>query len=191
MRIIAGRWKGRRLQTPKNTAFRPTTDRTKEALFNILGPAVQGCVVVDLCCGAGGLGLEALSRGAELVIFVDSAAASLGATQVNLALCGADTDTYRLESGEAVSWLQRWPGCGGQRWILLCDPPYQSTAAAAMMTVVETEQLPAGLLCAVIEHGTRTPDLPTISEQWQTRRYGESHLAVFRPGQKSKLERKP
>ena len=182
MRIIAGRWRGRRLQGPVGADVRPTTDRTREALFSILGPQVQGCVVLDLCCGAGGLGLEALSRGAAQVIFVDQARASLAATRANLDLCGAEPGTYRLETGEAMAWLKRWTGCGEEPWILLCDPPYQSGTAAAMMAHLTTDELPAGLVCAVVEHGARTPELPALGPDWQARRYGASHLAIYRPG---------
>jgi len=182
VRVIAGRWRGRRLKAPAGERVRPTTDRTKEALFNILGTKVSGCVVLDLCCGAGGLGLEALSRGAQRVVFVDLARAALDAAGANLELCGAEATTYTLETGDALAWLDRWPGTGGAPWILLCDPPYQSGTAAAMMTLVAAADVPAGLVCAVIEHGPRTPDLPAAAPGWETRRYGESHLAIYRPG---------
>ncbi len=182
MRIIAGRWRGRRLKAPAGEQVRPTTDRTKEALFNILGPKVQASVVLDLCCGAGGLGLESLSRGAARVVFVDVAPASLAATRANLERCDAAAVSYRLEEADAIAWLARWPGSDGEPWILLCDPPYQSGTAAAMMKLLAAGELPPGLVCAVIEHGPRTPDLPLVAPGWETRRYGESHLAIYRPG---------
>ena len=76
VRIVAGRWGGRRLTTPKGLATRPTSDRVREALFSILGDRVQDARVLDLFAGSGALGLEALSRGAAEATFVDSAAAS-------------------------------------------------------------------------------------------------------------------
>jgi 16S rRNA (guanine966-N2)-methyltransferase len=182
MRIISGRWRGRRLRGPAGMEVRPTTDRTREALFSILGSQVRGCIVLDLCCGAGGLGLEALSRGATRAIFVDQARHSLEATRANLELCGAEPDTYRLETGEAMAWLKRWAGPGGAPWILFCDPPYQSGTAAAMMAYLGAAEAPAGLVCAVSEHGAQTPDLPTVGPGWKARRYGASHLAIYRPG---------
>ena len=182
MRIIAGKWRGRRLKAPAGQDVRPTTDRTREALFSILGPQVKGCVVLDLCCGAGGLGLEALSRGASQAIFVDRAQSSLKTTADNLELCGAERESYRLETDEALAWLKRWSGLNGAPWILLCDPPYQSGTAAAMMTYLAEGGLPTGLVCAVVEHGARTPDMPPQGPGWQARRYGASHLAIYRPG---------
>jgi 16S rRNA (guanine966-N2)-methyltransferase len=182
MRIIAGQWRGRRLKAPSGDRVRPTTDRTKEALFNILGSRVAGSVVLDLCCGAGSLGLEALSRGAAQAIFVDRASAALSLVRANLELCGASAATYRLESGDAIAWLRRWPGSQGVPWVLLCDPPYQSGTAAAMMAFLTTAALPAALVCAVVEYGERTPDLPLPDPAWETRRYGGSHLAIHRPG---------
>ncbi len=192
MRIIAGQWRGRRLKAPSGDLVRPTTDRTKEALFNILGPSVGGAVVLDLCCGAGGLGLEALSRGAAQVVFVDQSRPSLEATRDNLVLCGAPAATYRLEAGDALGWLGRWGGCGGSPWILICDPPYQSETAGAMIKLLSSADLPAGFGCAVVEYGRRTPDIPHLAAGWQERRYGKSHLAIYRPGaetpqQESKL----
>ncbi len=97
MRVIAGSWKGRRLKSPASDAVRPTTDRVKEALFNILGPDVTGCLFVDLCCGAGGLGIEALSRGAAGAIFVDQAPRSLNSARANLEICGADFERIRTQ----------------------------------------------------------------------------------------------
>lgn len=181
MRIIAGRWRGRRLKAPVGLAVRPTTDRTKEALFNLLGPQVAGSVVLDLCCGAGSLGIEALSRGAVRVYFVDKDPAALRLARANLELCGASAAAYRLESGDAVHWLRRWPGPQGAPWILLCDPPYQSSGAATMIGYMQAEALPAALVCAVVEYGERTPGLPLPDPAWETRRYGGSHLAIYRP----------
>ena len=88
VRIVAGRWGGRRLTTPRGTAVRPTADRVREALFSILGDAVQDARVLDLFAGSGALGLEALSRGAAAVTFVDSAAASVAAVKANLEALG-------------------------------------------------------------------------------------------------------
>ena len=181
MRVIAGRWRGRRLQGPPGKEVRPTTDRAKEALFNILGPQVVDRVVLDLCCGAGGLGIEALSRGAREAIFVDSAPAALAATRANLTTCGALTESFRVENGEVVTWLRRWSGTDGVPWVLLCDPPYPSATAGAIIGQVDAGCLPAGLCFAAVEHGKCTPGLAGLESAWQIRRYGESHLAIFRP----------
>lgn len=182
MRIIGGQWRGRRLRAPGGRDVRPTTDRTKEALFNILGPVMAGTVVLDLCCGAGGLGLEALSRGAARVVFVDLARASLQATRHNLMTCGADPGTWQVVQADAVAWLQGWRGAGETPWVLLCDPPYDSTAAAAVVRWLEGSAVPPRLAGAVVEYGSDTPEIALDGKRWRERRYGESHLAVYEPG---------
>ena len=184
MRVIAGKWKGRRLKSPSGDEVRPTTDRVKEALFNILGPDVRDCLFLDLCCGAGGLGIEALSRGAAGAVFIDLSRKSLALVRENLDSCGAERDVARLVCTDAVAWLNRWtPGGDSGRWILVADPPYRSGAAGAIMKELERLADDPGFLGAIIEHGSRTPDLPAPAEDrlaWQTRRYGESYLAVAR-----------
>ena len=98
MRIVAGRWGGRRLTTPRGTAVRPTADRVREALFSILGGAVEGARVLDLFAGSGALGLEALSRGAAEATFVDSSAASVAAVRANLEAVGGEAEVRRADA---------------------------------------------------------------------------------------------
>jgi len=152
----------------------------KEALFNILGPDVTGCHCLDLCCGSGGLGIEALSRGAREAVFVDKAPQSLEATRNNLAACGADASTWEVVRSDAAVWLSGWtPPEDGTPWILLADPPYRSDLARAIMEQVGQWSDRPGFVAAVVEVGRDTPgmDNPT----WETRRYGESILAILRP----------
>jgi 16S rRNA (guanine966-N2)-methyltransferase len=180
MRVIAGQWRGRRLQAPRGEAIRPTTDRVKEALFNILGPEVTGCLCLDLCCGTGGLGIEALSRGAREAVFVDKDPHSLEATRNNLATCGADPVTWKVVRSDAAGWLSEWkPPEEGTPWILLADPPYRSDLAGAIMEQVGQWSDRPGFLAAVVEMGQDTPGLAAMT--WETRRYGESILAILRP----------
>ncbi len=87
MRIISGRLKGRRLLTPTKGSLRPTSDRVKESMFNILGKEVEGKVVLDLFAGTGNLGIEALSRGAKKAIFVEKSREALRLIERNLSLC--------------------------------------------------------------------------------------------------------
>jgi 16S rRNA (guanine966-N2)-methyltransferase len=184
MRVIAGRWKGRRLKSPVGDEVRPTTDRVKEALFNILGPDVRGCLFMDLCCGAGGLGIEALSREAAQVVFVDQSQGSLALVRENLATCGAELGNARLVCAEAAAWLARWqPPVRSGPWVLVADPPYRSPVAGAIMRELERLAVDPGFRLGVLEHGIRTPDLETGSSgtlDWSTRRYGGSCLAVAR-----------
>lgn len=184
MRVIAGHWKGRRLKSPAGDGVRPTTDRVKEALFNILGPDVRDSLFLDLCCGAGGLGIEALSRGAARVVFVDLSGKSLTLVRENLTTCGADMGKIQVVRGEAIEWLAGWkPPTPSGDWILVADPPYQSPVAGAIMKEVERLAADPGFVLGIVEHGKRTPDLVPGSGgpvDWSTRRYGESYLAVAR-----------
>ena len=189
MRVIAGQWRGRRLQAPPGQAVRPTTDRVKEALFNILGQAVRDAVVIDLCCGAGGLAIEALSRGARRAILVDSDAVSLRAAHRNLDLCGADTGLYDLVRADAVRWLTDRLARGipsaeePQPWLVLTDPPYHSGLAQAIMSALCAAPRGTEPSVAVIEHGPDdTLPLPQ-ADRWsaEVRRYGTSQLLLMRP----------
>lgn len=183
MRVIAGRWKGRRLKSPSGEVVRPTTDRVKEALFNILGPSVVDAVVLDLCCGSGGLGIEALSRGAARVEFVDDHARSLDAARTNIVSCGAEEESYRLVRSDAERWLEEWrPPTDGRKWILLADPPYRTGLAQAIMEKVDALAGDDGFVAAVVEFGSRGADADAVAGRaWEVRKYGESALAVRRP----------
>ena len=98
MRVIAGRYGGRRLQAPPGGATRPTADRVREALFSILGARVEGAAVLDLFAGSGALGLEALSRGAVRATFVESAPAAQRALRANVEALGADAELVRADA---------------------------------------------------------------------------------------------
>jgi 16S rRNA (guanine966-N2)-methyltransferase len=183
MRVVAGRWRGRRLRSPRQAGIRPTTDRVKEALFSILGPRVAGSLVLDLCCGAGGLGVEALSRGAGRVLFVDRSARALDTVRANLELCGAEPGAYELIRAGAREWLDVWePPRDGQPWIVLADPPYRTALAEAIMDRVDALAAGPGFAGAVVESGRRSAAAGTDPVAgWERRRYGESVLAVRRP----------
>jgi len=119
IRVIAGRWRGRRLQFPDLPGLRPTPDRVRETLFNWLAPALPGARCLDLFAGSGALGIEALSRGAAEVVFVERHPVAIRALRENLArLNGAGA---RIEQAEALAWL-RQPGTPFE--IALLDPPF-------------------------------------------------------------------
>lgn len=186
MRVIAGRWRGRQLKSPPGQSVRPTTDRVKEALFSILGPGIRDSLFLDLCCGSGGLGVEALSRGAARVILVDQAATSLEVARTNLSLCGADPGCYQLIRRDVLAWLQDWDP-PADRWHAVADPPYHSGLSWSIFQFMLGMRDREGFLTAVVEHGSgRDPDwdpegqLETL-ESVTERRYGRSTLCVMRP----------
>jgi 16S rRNA (guanine966-N2)-methyltransferase len=172
VRVVAGAFKGRRLQTPRGSRTRPTADKVREALFSILGP-VEGLAVLDLFSGSGALGIEALSRGAAAATFVDSASGAVAAVRRNLAEVGADGEVVRRD---ALRWLA---GAEGPYDLVFADPPYDLAARVAGSL---TERLPVLLspqARIVTESDKRSPlmlDLPLVTE----RVYGDTRIAVHR-----------
>ncbi|HXP09986.1 MAG TPA: 16S rRNA (guanine(966)-N(2))-methyltransferase RsmD [Acidobacteriaceae bacterium] len=122
MRVIAGTYRSRRLIAPRGLATRPTSDRLRETLFNVLAPRVDGSVFVDLYAGTGAVGIEALSRGASLVYFVDKAPSAMAAIRSNLAALDIHSG-FQLESSIS-SALNRISAAG----IIFIDPPYEAAS---------------------------------------------------------------
>lgn len=179
MRVVAGRWRGRRLLRPPDEAIRPTADRVKEALFSILGSRVEGAVFVDLCCGSGALGIEALSRGAARAVFVDDAPSALALAGRNLAHCGAEPGTFALERADATSWLGRWRPGPGTPWLLVTDPPYRGPLAERILELLRARAPWPGCRALVVEQAS-AEDLPApAAGGWQLRRYGQASLVLW------------
>ena len=176
MRIIAGTHRGRRIAAPKGLATRPTGDRVREAAFNLIGP-VDDTRVLDLFAGSGALGLEALSRGAASVTFVESDKAACRTIADNLAkleLTGA-----RVTCSDAVSAVRRE---SRQYDLILVDPPYEIWSELEPRLAEHLPRLlaPGGLL--VVETGQRTePQLPLPIRT--SRRYGSARLTLFQPSE--------
>jgi 16S rRNA (guanine966-N2)-methyltransferase len=174
MRIIAGTHRGARIAAPKGLATRPTGDRVREAAFNLIGP-VDDARVLDLFAGSGALGLEALSRGAGSVTFVESDKSACRTISDNLAklkLTGA-----RVTCGDAVSAVRRE---SRQYDLILVDPPYEAWSELEPKLAQHLPRLlaPDGLL--VVETGRRVePQLPLPIRT--SRRYGSARLTLFEP----------
>ena len=173
-RVIAGRYGGRRLQAPAGAATRPTSDRVREALFSILGARVHDARVLDLFAGSGALGLEALSRGARHVTFVDSGPAALAALRANLAALGAEADVVR---SDALRWLRAASRGARQYDLVFLDPPYRR---AAELGAPLSDSLPAVLApgaLVVAESDRRAPLELTITAN-DERRYGDTLIRI-------------
>ena len=168
MRVIAGAYKGRRLQAPRGTATRPTSDRVREALFSILGSRVDGADVLDLYAGAGTLGIEALSRGAASATFVDNAHAALDALRRNLeGIEGAET-----VKRDALVYLREARANARQYDLVFLDPPYRlaETLGRELAETLPAVLGPGGMV--VSESDRRAPlDLPDLFDE---RRYGDT-----------------
>lgn len=186
MRVVAGQWRGRKLVSPKGDLIRPTADRVKEAMFSILGPLIRESLVLDLCCGAGGLGIEALSRGAQRVIMLDSHRKSLNLARKNLELCGAQPGSFELIKADAEVFFNSWnPPSDDTPWLLLTDPPYHSSLAEGILARLVHGVPHPGFLAGVIEHGDISAFEEVDEGPWRisNRRYRDICLTVVRPGQ--------
>ena len=126
MRVIAGKYRSRRLQAPNGEATRPTSDRLRETLFNVLAQRMEGAAFLDLYAGSGAVGIEALSRGAASAVFVERAPAALTELRCNLTSLGITTG-FRIHPGSATAFLRRVresrPGAFD---VVFLDPPYSA-----------------------------------------------------------------
>ncbi|MGV3759607.1 MAG: 16S rRNA (guanine(966)-N(2))-methyltransferase RsmD [Actinomycetota bacterium] len=171
MRVIAGTARGRRLVAPEGATTRPTPDRVREATFNALGSlgAVVDAEVLDLFAGSGAMGVEALSRGAAHVTFVDEARAAVRAVEANLAACGL-AERATVVAAPVERFLA---GAGERRWDLaVLDPPY---AYGTDDWLDLLDALPADL--AVLE-SDRPIDPPFGWEVLRSKRYGGTHVVI-------------
>ena len=183
MRIIAGSARGRRLLTPKDTSIRPTADRVKESLFNILTVLrgnFAGQRVLDICAGTGNLGIEALSRGGAAAVFIDEDRDAADLIVRNLALAGfADRGKLlRLEAAAALKLLEQSEDPFD---IIFLDPPYGKGTAARVMNYLSNSTLMDNGTTVVIETASGE-DLPTSFgrfTEFDSRRYGETALHFF------------
>jgi 16S rRNA (guanine(966)-N(2))-methyltransferase RsmD len=177
VRVIAGTYGGRTLKAPPGAATRPTSDRVREALFSILGASAHEARVLDLFAGSGALGIEALSRGARSVTFVDDAGPAIRALKANLEALEADAGVHR---GDALRFLGAASRSGAQYDLVFLDPPYRLAERLARPL---SEALPAVLApgaVAVAESDRRAPlalDLPLSDE----RRYGDTLIRIYGP----------
>jgi len=180
MRVISGSAKGRRLKAPRGRRVRPTADRVKEALFNILAWQWEGCRVLDLFAGCGGLGIESLSRGAEEVWFVEQDLRALEALRSNLRACGFE-QRARLVQRDVWRFLAGGSATAGGFHVIFADPPYgRGWARRCLEAVARGGWLrPGGRL--VVEHGVQE-ELPKRRDPLvmvDGRVYGGTALSIF------------
>jgi 16S rRNA (guanine(966)-N(2))-methyltransferase RsmD len=176
MRIIAGAFKGRRLRAPSGLAVRPTSDRLRETLFNVLGPGIAGARVLDGYAGTGALGLEAISRGAASATFVERDPRALRVIQENIRLCGAAA-ACRIIRGDVL----RAPLAAQGFDLVLLDPPYDVTDLEAIAARGAGLVGPGGRL--VIEHARRRESPARAGDLERLRRLtaGDSALSYYGP----------
>lgn len=180
MRIIAGQWKGKSLISPDGKEVRPTSERTREALFNILmhlpDNPLMDQPVADICCGSGALGLEALSRGAASCLFIDNAPSSLRLTQQNIQHLGAGSVSKTLQANAS-----QLPPPPHPFSLVLMDPPYQHTSLidSAYASLRSQGWLRAGSVLCFEQSVKATAPVLSGCEMIKQRHYGRSEILVY------------
>jgi 16S rRNA (guanine966-N2)-methyltransferase len=181
MRIIAGEFKGRRLITPRGRTTRPTADQVRTALMDALQPWLADAHFLDLFAGAGGVGLEALSRGAVQATFVERDAEALRALETNIRTLGLQTRTRLLRQGVA-SALDRLGREGARYGLAFLDPPYDHAGAVQTALALLTRGSllePGGLV--IVQHPSKDPPNPMEGLAiTRSRKFGETTLTFFR-----------
>ncbi len=180
MRVIAGSLKGRRLKTPTWEGLRPTSDKLRETLFNVLAPRIGGARVLDGYAGTGAVGIEALSRGAAAVTFVEHDRRAQTLIADNLSHCGI-ADGYAIIRASTLRALGDLRACGAVFDLILLDPPYADTDTQITAVLSESGAIlaPDGLV--VLEHARRRPAPIGAGRLVQTRvvAAGDSALAFY------------
>ncbi len=179
MRIIAGTLKGRRIDPPDWGGLRPTSDKLRETLFNVLSPRISGARVVDGYAGTGAIGIEALSRGAAHVTFVEADARAVRLIERNLQRC-AVTDRYAIIRARFADAAGK--AAAGSFDLVFLDPPYRAEDLAGVLEAAAPLVAPDGLLA--IEHARRNEAPARAASLMKTRDIssGDSALGLYRVG---------
>ena len=152
MKVIGGEWRGRAIRAPRDTGARPSASRLREALFSAILPRVRGATVIDLFAGSGALGIEALSRGAAFVQFVEIDPRALRAIGKNLETLGASPASFRLRRADAWRFFERLDDEVPEGSILLMDPPYADDLPARCLPTAAGRVESGRLQAFVLEH---------------------------------------
>jgi len=182
MRIISGTSRGRKLVTPRHQSLRPTSDRVKESIFNILQDDVEDKVVLDLFAGTGNLGIEALSRGARRALFVERGRQALRLIQRNLAQVGLEgrSEILPKDANRAIGILNQRGECFD---LILMDPPYERGLIQSTLIKLNFNPIYHKNSILVVEHNRREP-LPHVLGGWdlvRQRRIGDTLISILTP----------
>jgi 16S rRNA (guanine966-N2)-methyltransferase len=182
MRIIAGQFKGRKLIPPIGDAIRPTSDRTRESIFNLLmhgayaGDAIIGQHVVDLCCGTGAMGLEALSRGARIATFIDQDKHALELAKKNALHCGVANAAFFVQADAT-----RLPTAREKATLVIIDAPYATPLLSPAYASLQRQGWLAPETLIVAEQ-SRDAAMPVLegTQHIDSRQYGKAAVHLFR-----------
>lgn len=184
MRVIAGKYKGRLLTSPKGTDVRPTSDRVKESVFSIIQDRLIDSCFLDLCAGTGNIGIEALSRGAKQVTFLDNNLPCIGLIEQNLHAFGLDRNStaVQLIRTDVIHGINRLHQDSARFELIYFDPPYDSALYNKCLShisdtcILET----SGIL--LVEHRKQN-DLPVLTGKlfcYRKKQYGDTCLSFYR-----------
>jgi 16S rRNA (guanine(966)-N(2))-methyltransferase RsmD len=186
LRIIAGKYRGRNLKSPPSLEVRPTSDRLRETLFNVIAPRIVGSRFLDLCAGSGAVGIEALSRGAGHVSLVDRSQKMCALIQSNLDLCRIDKGEAEVIQAEAEDYLRRANARKARpemSWdIVFFDPPYANDYLDVLnaLGAADSSLLTEGALVIVEHHHKKAlPEMTKILKCSRVLKQGESALSFF------------
>ena len=177
MRIVSGKFRGANLMSPENNFVRPTSDKVREALFNILSPVIEGARFLDLFGGAGGVGIEALSRGAGEVVFVDSSRASYKLIHTNLQKVKVDA---RVIYADYLVALKRLAADGEQFDIIFIDPPYATNYGEKAVDFIAKNNLLCEGGVVIVEHDAEHAPKVSSMELTDSRKYGYCRLNFYK-----------
>jgi 16S rRNA (guanine966-N2)-methyltransferase len=184
LRIVGGRLGGRRIGAPKGEATRPTAEKVRGALFNMLANLMdlEGARVLDLYAGSGALGLEALSRGAAHVTFVESNARTAALIRANLAALEIEAGAASVVTARVLAWLGR-EATGLPAHLILADPPYAAGECDPLLAALaDWPGAASGAWIAVEAPARLEPRLPGRLELTRVKRYGDTQLLICRKG---------
>ncbi|KAB2337395.1 16S rRNA (guanine(966)-N(2))-methyltransferase RsmD [Cytobacillus depressus] len=180
MRVVSGNKKGISLKAVPGSSTRPTTDKVKEAIFNIIGPYFEGGMVLDLFAGSGGLGIEALSRGVDQAIFVDKDGKAIQTIHDNVKICElADrAEIYRNEAERALKAVIKR---GIAVDIIFLDPPYKKQQLLKLLEIINSANVLASGGTIVCEHGSefQLPDSVGKLVKRKSEKYGIISISIY------------
>ena len=192
MRIIGGKYRGRNLKSPPSLEVRPTSDRLRETLFNVLAPRIEGSRFLDLCAGSGAVGIEALSRGASHATFVDRSRKMFALIEANLKLCGVAKEERQSVNSQATEFLrgtkrrgrrQQEASDDSQQWdVVFYDPPYAADYLPVLeLFAAQTSSLLAedGLLVVEHHHKKALPEELGSLRRTRVLKQGDAALSFY------------
>ena len=181
MRIIGGKLKGRKLRSLRGTRTRPTSERTREAIFNIIAFQIHDAKVLDLFAGTGALGIEALSRGAQSAVFIDISNPSLSILRENLAGLGVESSTrvIRWDPAANLNCLLSMPRAFD---LVFMDPPYNKNLIKPVLAHLHTSQSLDSGARVIVEHSQREPVEPDrlLFDIVDHRKYGKTLVSFLK-----------